>query len=456
MFKKIEIWILYLTILIGVIFAFIFGVLVRQETEGITKVGSFSIEFLTRPAAKIARLPEQLLKEIFVEPFRADDPWKAQKEFYKQIGFNGKPDKHERYLLLSRYDGDIRQGVVELVDLRNFRTLHTWNPDINYINSLITNVGEFKNIQRDDHDSRKMLVHPLLTSDSGLLFGWYSPLRKIDACSNLIFQLEHDVFHHSIEEDADGNLWVPAHLKPVTIPKSKVGDKYLDDGIVKMSPSGEVLFSKSVSEIFMENNMEYLLFATGDMRFTKNPIHLNDIQPINTDSNFWKKGDIFLSLRHQSMIILYRPATNKILWKSTGHFYHQHDVDVLDANRISIFNNNSKDFINGDVVDGHNEVVIFNFKTKKYSSYLAKSLAQEDVKTIFQGRSEILPNGDLFFEETDNGRILFFNSDGSLKWSYVNGSKNKKVYQLGWSRILHTTQEINNVKNIIKNKTSCT
>ena len=130
----------------------------------------------------------------------------------------------------------------------------------------------------------------------------------------------------------------------------------------------------------MENNMEYLLFATGDMRFTKNPIHLNDIQPINTDSNFWKKGDIFLSLRHQSMIILYRPATNKILWKSTGHFYHQHDVDVLDANRISIFNNNSKDFINGDVVDGHNEVVIFNFKTKKYSSYLKKALLKKMLK----------------------------------------------------------------------------
>ena len=37
MFKKIEIWILYLTILLSILFSIGFGVLVRQEIEGITK-----------------------------------------------------------------------------------------------------------------------------------------------------------------------------------------------------------------------------------------------------------------------------------------------------------------------------------------------------------------------------------------------------------------------------------
>ena len=86
-----------------------------------------------------------------------------------------------------------------------------------------------------------------------------------------------------------------------------------------------------------------------------------------------EKGDVFLSLRHQSMILLYRPLTNEIIWKGTGPFFHQHDVDILDSHRISIFNNNSKNFVNGDVVDGNNEVVIYDFKTNEYSSYLKKS-----------------------------------------------------------------------------------
>jgi hypothetical protein len=206
-----------------------------------------------------------------------------------------------------------------------------------------------------------------------LLFQNTSPFRKIDACSNLVFQNTHDTFHHSIETDIDGNIWVPSHIYPQTLTIEKVGrmtfiDKgFADDAIVKLSPNGEILFEKSVSQIFINNGLEYLLFSVGDRLFDIDPIHLNDIQPINFDGEFWKKGDIFLSLRHQSMVLLYRPSTNEIIWKGTGTFFHQHDIDILDNHRISIFNNNSKDFVDGDVVDGHNEVIIYDFKTNEYS-----------------------------------------------------------------------------------------
>ena len=135
--------------------------------------------------------------------------------------------------------------------------------------------------------------------------------------------------------------------------KEKVGNElnadggYADDGIVKLSPDGEILFEKSVSQIFIDNGLEYLLFSVGDRNFTLDPIHLNDIQPVNFDSKYWKKGDVFISIRHQSMVFLYRPSTNKIIWKGTGPFFHQHDVDILNDHQISVFNNNSKDFVTG-------------------------------------------------------------------------------------------------------------
>ena len=68
MFKKIEIWVLYLTILIGIVIMLVFGVLVRQEIEGTTKKGNIDISPISRPAAYIARLPEQVLKEFFSDP----------------------------------------------------------------------------------------------------------------------------------------------------------------------------------------------------------------------------------------------------------------------------------------------------------------------------------------------------------------------------------------------------
>ena len=459
MFKKIEIWILYLTILLSILFVIGFGTLVRQEIEGITKKGNISISFLSEPAAYIARLPEQVILKVFApNPHQVSKLAVSKKDFYNLDGFSGTPNSEESYILLSKYDGNLKEGVVELVDLRNFEVLHTWNPDIDAFNNLIEQVDEFKYLNRDRNDARSLLNHPKLTQDGDLLFHFSTPLRKIDACSNLIFQSTHDIFHHSTEIDIDGNIWVPSNLYPQTLPVEKVGRKireeggFLDDAIVKISPEGKILFEKSVIQIFIDNGLEYLLFSVGN---TTDPIHLNDIQPVDFDGEYWRKGDVFLSVRHQSMVLLYRPSNNKIIWKGTGPLFHQHDVDILDNHRISIFNNNSKDFIDRDTVDGHNEVIVYDFEIDEYSSYMKDSLVNNDVKTITQGLSQILSNGDLFIEETNYGRTLYFNADGSLRWTHVNRADDGNIYQVGWSRILYTQEDIQTVNNFINNKGTC-
>lgn len=445
MFKKIEIWILYLTILLSVVVATGFGVLVRQELVGSVKAG-----WVSKTALTLAEMPMNI-KKILENDLRVED------RFPNLNGFNGRPNAEESFLLLSTFDGDLNEGVVELVDLSNFETLHTWNPDINAFNDLVEQIDEFKHIKRDFNDERTILRHPKLTQDGGLLFV-SSVITKIDSCSKLIFQNTSDVFHHSIETDIDGNIWVPSHMYPSKLPIEKVGsevDEYLDDAIVKISPDGDLLFQQSVSQIFIENGLEYLLFSVGDRGFDVDPIHLNDIQPVNNDNQYWKKGDLFLSLRHQSMIVLYRPSTNEIIWTGTGPFFHQHDVDILDNKRISIFNNNSKDFIDGNFVDGHNEVIIYDFETDKYTPFLKDSLIKNDVRTITSGRSQILPNGDLFIEETNFGRSLYFNRDASLRWSHVNRAKNGSSHIIGWSRILYTKDDIKAVNRLLDNKGIC-
>jgi hypothetical protein len=450
LFKKIEIWILYLVILFSILFAVGFGALVRQELVGTIKAG-----WISKTALTLAEFPATIKKVLLFGGLTVED------RFPTLDGFDGTPNIEESYLLLSRYAGDLQEGIVELVDLRNFEVLHTWNPDINSFNDLVEQVDEFEYLDRDNNNNRKVLNHPNLTSDGGLLFGWGSPFRKIDACSQLIFQNTRDQFHHSIETDIDGNIWVPSHLYPQSLPVEKVGRNtkeefgYMDDAIVKLSSDGEILFEKSVSQILIENGLEYLLFSVGNVSFDKDPIHLNDIQPVNFNGEFWKKGDVFLSLRHQSMVLLYRPSTNEIIWKGTGSFSHQHDVDILDDHRISIFNNNSKDFVEGRVVDGHNEVIIYDFKINGYSSYLKDSLIENDVRTLTQGRSQILLNDDLFIEESNYGRTLYFNADGSLRWSHVNRAENGNVYIVSWSRILYTQEDIQAVNNFLNNEKTC-
>ena len=201
--------------------------------------------------------------------------------------------------------------------------------------------------------------------------------------------------------------------------------------------------------------MEYLLYSVGDRKFDRDPLHLNDIQPVNSNGKYWKNGDVFISLRHQSMILLYRPKSNKIIWKAAGKFFHQHDVDIIGSESISIFNNNSKDFVSGNVVDGNNEVLIYNFDNDTYRSYLKDSLIENDVRTITGGQSEILENGDLFIGETNYSRLLYLNNNGDLKWTFYNRAENGGVYPIGWSRILHTSQQIDKVKKFKGKEVRC-
>ena len=240
MFKKIEIWILYLTILFSILFAIGFGVLVRQELVGDVKVG-----WISKTALTLAEIPTNV-KKILKGP-RAD--FVLEDRFRSLDGFDGNPNSQESYLLLSRYDGDLNEGLVELVDLTNFEIIHTWNPDIDAFNDLVEQADKFKYLDRDDNNSRHILRHPKLTRDGGLLSVLdHAPIRKIDACSNLIFQITHNQFHHSIETDNDGNIWVPTHIYPQSLPNKKVGrvlhgtdGGYYDDGIAKLSPNGEIL-----------------------------------------------------------------------------------------------------------------------------------------------------------------------------------------------------------------------
>ena len=100
-------------------------------------------------------------------------------------------------------------------------------------------------------------------------------------------------------------------------------------------------------------------------------------------------------------------------------------------------------------------MIIYDFRTNEYSSYLNDSLIENDVRTITEGRSQILTNGDLFIEESNYGRTLYFNANSSLRWTHVNRADDGNIYKVGWSRILYTKEDIQIVNNFLSNKGAC-
>ena len=118
---------------------------------------------------------------------------------------------------------------------------------------------------------------------------------KIDSCSNLIFANNKTLVHHSININSENKFLVPSKIPP---PYSKYVSKFKsnsfdDDAISIIDKKGNKIFEKSVVEILLENKI------LGENLFMSNdPIHLNDIEELKTDSLFWKKGDLLLSARN--------------------------------------------------------------------------------------------------------------------------------------------------------------
>ena len=85
MFKKIEIWIFYLTILLSILFATGFGVLVRQELAGSIKAG-----WISKTALNLTEIPG-ILKNILAPSYDLI----IEDRFVSLDGFNGTPNAEE-------------------------------------------------------------------------------------------------------------------------------------------------------------------------------------------------------------------------------------------------------------------------------------------------------------------------------------------------------------------------
>ncbi len=347
------------------------------------------------------------------------------------------------YLLLPVYDKKEDQSVIKLMRIYDQKIIHTWKPNLNDINKIAgnqstTNVGKHTTF----------FNHPLLSADGCIVFHVGGLLIKVNKNSDVIWALNGH-FHHSLEYDASGNIWSPSVITP-----SKFFPRFLswvsDDAIAEISPEGKLLFQKSVSQILTENGYKGLVFGMGIIE--SELIHLNDIQPALTSGKYWKKDDLLISLAHKSTVFLYRPSTNKIIWLKTGPWLNQHDVDFVDSTRVGVFGN---DIVRMDLgyrlLGKNNEEYTYNFKTDKVETPYTALLKKAKLETYTEGRSDILPNGDLFVEDNNNNRLLRGNKNNVI-WEYVDRVDQHFAAIITWSRFI-TKQEFEKLTFLQKDST---
>jgi hypothetical protein len=363
--------------------------------------------------------------------------WLVEKRSFKPTEFFEKwpAPNDDGYLLFSGFSDETDSAVVELIRISDGKLLMRWAPDWKEIAGRTTK----KKFAWNDGSQESRAVHPVLLPDGDIVFNTGSALIRYDPCEQEADWLLDEVFHHSVELGPDGTLWAPIVIND-PFPENSVLNRIVrDDGLAEVSLDGRILQKISFSRVLLENDLRVLVLGLNDANFSYDFLHLNQITPAFVDGKRWKKGDLLVSSRRLSSVFIYRPSTNSIVWHQMGPWLNQHSVAFYGDDSISVFDNNvvwglptAQPFF---TPDDHNRVIVFNLESQTWRDPFVEILSKYRPRSATQGRSQVLSDGGLFIEETNNGRLMRFSETG-LMWSKINTYHEKYVAKLAWSRYI--------------------
>ena len=422
--SNVKVWVVVVVLTLTAAGFVVFGALVKDAAER-SALSLNKGNILGRRLLRVAEIPSNLSTLLFHPPpiMALSQRFEGQAglDFADPVHFSGDDEGEAGYLFVKRYLPKFNMKPVflyltrkiislEIIDLNRQKTVYVW--------------------QSDGRETRNKPFY--LLPDGSLVTTMSWNVTRLDVCSNLVWQKPLNT-HHSIERDADGNFWMPAFAWPSTLPGAS--SKFKDHELIRFSPSGDVLSRISLSNMLVRNGYQHLLYRLE--RYSHDPLHINDVQPVLRDGPFWRRGDVFVSLRTNSVVFLYRPMTDQVVWLQSGPWLHQHDVDIVSEHEISVFSNNSVRTGDGESrVLGANEVYIYDFATGEARSPWREAMRRHEVRTETQGAATLFDDGGVMIEESNFGRILRLSADGAVQWSYVNRASDGRVYRLGLSRWL--------------------
>ena len=118
----------------------------------------------------------------------------------------------------------------------------------------------------------------------------------------------------------------------------------------------------------------------------------------------------------------------------------QHDVDIIDDSKISIFGNDAamvamKIYDNVFTSSTHNNIYIFDFNTNNTSLPYRKIMAKENIATPAQGSCEILTNGTVIIDETEKGKVYLLDTS-QIRFTFSERIDENHIYMLPWVRYI--------------------
>jgi hypothetical protein len=417
----------FANVIIGLTFLVLFGWIVRESTKGkqwIPHNVSRSITFFTTLPDRliIAKEAVERLPLVYVPSPENFEPVNTLDEDVK--------------VLISYADANWKRTIA-IKNLRTGEELKTWHID------RLAN-------------PHNRIMHSLMLPDSSIIYSLngVTGLIKIDKNSERLWKQDTIAHHHAINMGANGTFWANTYTKDngehiYYGAKFSIDGRefpFIDNTITQFdAETGRILYHKSVTEILVENDLTHLLIKSDS---PGDPLHINDVQPVLTDSDHMKVGDVFISSRTSSWIMQYRPSTGEVIELIEGPFMSQHDVDIESDSTIIFFNNGGQT-LKGERPDQHrlaNDLIVVDEQFSGIQRYYLQTGVFERIEQEVFEENQIfsfteslvdeLPNGGYFIEE-QNSSVLWVVKDGEVLYKNILESQHEGHHHLAnWGRLM--------------------
>ncbi|MEZ4323077.1 MAG: arylsulfotransferase family protein [Myxococcota bacterium] len=239
-------------------------------------------------------------------------------------------------------------------------------------------------------------------------------LVKLDRNSNVVWRWDGRA-HHDLEVLPDGRIWVLAR-KGDLIPRVNASQPVLEDFAVLLSPDGEVLQEISLLEALDQSDGKHILY---DKRRRRGDIfHTNSLQVLQGRAEqrdpAFKAGNLLLSMRTLSAIMVLDPEKKAIVWWHQGEYKHQHDPKILANGHLMLFDN----------IGYRQRSAVREFDVKGMRQLWAYThTPQHPFFSRFTGSAERLENGNTLIAESGYGRVFEIAPGDEIVWEYHNPNR---------------------------------
>lgn len=323
------------------------------------------------------------------------------------------------------YNDEDSKWQIDLLKVGSLEPLYSWS---------ISNNAFDLNGKKFSHS---VIRSPLMLRDTSLIFflDETNNLFRIDKSSKIVWHNKDHTYHHTFNKMNDSFIWVCA---------TDFRNAFSNNSLVKIDINmGTTVSEVSLADIFLKNRLNYY-FAMGNA--VKNsgtdPFHLNDVEVCENNTEFWMKGDLFLSLRHRSAIVHYRPSNDSLINIISGPFMNQHDVDIVNDSCIRVFDNhvtamnNYEEFFKFEERKKFSGLVEYNMNNGKFSNPFNKQMELNLIFTETEGLHQDLGGSKVFIEEQNSGIIYIIGLNKLYYKGYLNNNNSKFGLQhTNWPRI---------------------